>query len=123
MILVDSSVWIDHLRSSDSRLVRCLEEDEVGTHPLVIEELALGSFKKRAVVLDYLDGLRAFPRASHAEVRGLIEAHRLWAKGLGAVDVHLLAAVLLQPGAHFWTRDKRLRSAAAAAGAALVAWS
>lgn len=122
MILVDSSVWIDHLREPEPELARCLEEDRVGTHPMVIEELALGSIKNRDEVLGALVGLQTFPRASHDEVRQLVEVQRLWALGLGAVDVHLLAAALLQPGAELWTRDKRLRIAASAAGSRLVPW-
>ncbi len=122
MILVDSSVWIDHLRATEPDLVRCLEADEVGTHDLVVEELALGSVKDRTALVRDLHRMRSFPRASHAEVLRLVDAHRLHGTGLGAVDAHLLAAVLLQPGAQLWTRDKRLRAAGASAGARLVGW-
>lgn len=118
MILADTSVWIDHLRRRDSTLVGLLERDEIGVHPLVVEELALGSIKDRAPVLAALASLHRFPAASHAEVLELIEVRRLWSRGLGAVDLHLLAAGLLQPAGRLWTRDRRLRSAALDAGVA-----
>ena len=66
MILVDTSVWIDHLHTADPRLVSLLTDDEIGCHPLVVEELALGSIKQRDVVLDLLANLRQFPRVTHA---------------------------------------------------------
>ncbi|MBX3029967.1 MAG: type II toxin-antitoxin system VapC family toxin [Chloroflexi bacterium] len=123
MILVDTSVWIDHLHRADPRLVGHLERDEIASHPLVIEELGLGSIADRATVLGLLGDLALLPVASHVEVRALVEAHRLWGRGLGAVDVHLLASVRIMPGASLWTRDKRLRAAGAAIDTLLVPWS
>jgi predicted nucleic acid-binding protein len=123
VILVDTSIWIDHLHASEARLVEMLGRDEVGSHPLVVEELALGSIKDRVAVLDALRDLRAVPLASHAEVMRMVESQRLWGRGLSAVDVHLLSAVLIAPGWLLWTRDKRVRTAARDAGAQTVAWN
>lgn len=108
MILVDSSVWIDHLHATEPELVELLERDEVGCHPLVVEELALGSIKQRADVLQLLGRLSMFPRLDHDEVLILVERQRLWGKGLSAIDAHLLGSVSLVPGARLWSRDKRL---------------
>ncbi len=116
MILVDTSVWIDHLHATESDLVALLESDQAGCHPLVIEELALGSIKNRDVVLDLLASLGRFPVLTHEEALMLVDRQRLWGRGLSAVDAHLLGAVLLAGGAQLWTKDKRLRAAALDAG-------
>lgn len=116
MILVDTSVWIDHLHESVPQLVALLEADEVGCHPLVIEELALGSLKRRDIVLALLASLHRFPVLSHHEVLELVEVRRLWGRGLSAVDAHLLGSASLSAGARLWTRDKRLRAACHDAG-------
>lgn len=121
MILVDTSVWIDHLHTADSALAAALEQDEVGTHPFVIEELALGSITRRDEVLDLLADLRSFPILRHSEVLLLVERHRLWGRGLNTVDVHLLGAVALVPGARLWTRDKRLKAACSDVGVPVFA--
>lgn len=120
MILVDTSVWIDHLHRSEPGLVAALGDDEVGTHPMVIEELALGSLKDRSIVLTLIGELARFPRLAHEEMLTLIEQRRLWSRGLSAVDVHLLGAAALVPGSHLWTRDKRLQLAARDVGVELV---
>ncbi|WP_343602802.1 type II toxin-antitoxin system VapC family toxin [Mycobacterium sp.] len=111
MILVDTPVWIDHLHHTDAQLVALLEDDEVGRHPCVMEELALGSIRQRAVVLELLGGLRQFPVLGHAEVMTFVDARRLWGRGLSAVDAHLLGSVSLVGRARLWTRDNRLISA------------
>lgn len=111
MILVDTAVWIDHLHVAESTLVEQLQLDGVGCHPLVIEELALGSLARRGVVLDLLANLRQFPTAQHREILHLVARRQLWGRGLGAVDVHLMAAVAMVDGAQLWTRDKRLKAA------------
>lgn len=116
MILVDSSVWIDHFRHGDLELVEQLGRDVIGTHPLVIEELALGSLAERSTTLELLANLYGFPWVAHEELMALIESRVLWSRGLGAVDAQLLGSVLVVPGAALWTRDKRLRRAAADAG-------
>jgi predicted nucleic acid-binding protein len=111
MILVDTAVWIDHLHTAESRLVEQLELDGVGCHPLVVEELALGSIARRDVVIDLLENLWQFPTARHDEILNFVERRQLWARGLGSADVHLLAAVAMVEGAKLWTRDKRLQAA------------
>ena len=111
MILVDTSVWIDHLHRADPALVDLLALDEVGCHPLIRQEIALGSLRQRDAVLSSLANLSQFPTISHSEVMHLVEQRRLWGRGLSAVDAHLLAAVRVVPGAQLWTRDKRLKAA------------
>ena len=82
MILVDTSVWIDHFHHSDPVLVSLLHEDEIGSHPLVAEELAMGSLRARDDVLKHLAHLRQFPVLSHDELLTLVAAHALWGRGL-----------------------------------------
>jgi predicted nucleic acid-binding protein len=120
VILVDTSVWIDHLHTADARLVNLLTDDEIGCHPMVIEELALGSIKQRDVVLALLSNLNQFPTVTHFEILHLIEHRRLWAKGLSAIDVNLLGSVAVVEGAHLWTRDNRLRAVCAEIGVPVV---
>lgn len=119
MILVDTAVWIDHLHDAESRLVEQLQLDGVGCHPLVIEELALGSIARRKTVLDLLGNLWQFPAARHDEILHLVERRRLWGRGLSAVDAHLLASVSVVAGARLWTRDKRLKIASREVGVPL----
>jgi len=111
VILVDTSVWIDHLHASEPRLAALLADDEVGCHILVIEELALGSIKRRDRVIELLGNLIQFPVVTHEELLHLIETRRLWGRGLSAVDARLLGSVLVVDGAELWTRDKRLKAA------------
>jgi len=111
MILVDTAIWIDHLHKSEPRLVELLSLDQVGCHPLIVQEIALGSIRQRDVVLDLLTNLYQFPTIDYDEVLHLIEQRTLWGRGLSAVDVHLMASVTLVPGTKLWTRDKRLKSA------------
>lgn len=108
MILVDTSVWIDHLRHGDVELTRLLNRGQVLTHRFVIGELALGSLQNRNVVLTTLQNLPQVTVASDEEVLHFIENHALFGRGIGYIDAHLLAAVRLSPGAWLWTRDKRL---------------
>lgn len=119
MILVDTAVWIDHLHKAESKLVEQLMLDAVGCHPLVLEELALGTIARRDLVLDLLANLRQFPTATHGEMLHLIERRKLWGRGLSTVDVHLIAAVAMVEGARLWTRDKRLKVASLDLGVAL----
>lgn len=121
MILVDTSVWVDHLHSAEPILVELLGRDEVGCHPLVVEEFAMGSIKRRGEVLELLGRLRLFPELTHDEVLTLVERKRLWGQGLSAVDAHLLGSVSLVPGAKLWTRDKRLSTAGQGAGVPFLA--
>ena len=120
MILIDTSVWIDHLRRASFALSEALDLSEVITHPFVIGELACGTLRQRRQVLDLLDDLPKATVASHDEVMHLIEERRLMGKGIGYIVAHLLAAVSLTPGAQLWTHDKPLAAVAADLGLALT---
>lgn len=116
MILVDTSIWIDHLRASDERLARLLDAGQVLAHPFVIGELALGNLRNRDAVLGALQDLPQVNVATESEVLRFIEQKGLFGLGIGYIDAHLLAAVLLTPGSLLWTRDKRLLAASAQLG-------
>lgn len=118
MILVDTSVWIDHLRSADGRLSQVLEQQRVLVHPMVIGEIALGSLQDRADVLEGLSQLPSVLVADHDEVLSFVDRHGLQGSGLQLVDAHLLASVLISPGASLWTRDRRLEATAQRLGIA-----
>lgn len=118
MILVDTSVWIDHFRTADPQLVDLLNRNQVLAHPFVIGEIALGSVARRAEVLRYLHNLPSAVAASTDEVMLFIETRKLANTGLGYVDAGLLAAAALTPGAALWSRDKNLRAAAVRSGLA-----
>ncbi len=113
MILVDTSVWVDHLRVDDSVLADLLDEDLVLAHPFVIGEIALGNLRRREAVLKDLARLPKALVATDAEVLHFIAEHALAGSGCGYVDVHLLAAALLTGSSLLWTHDKRLDSVAA----------
>jgi predicted nucleic acid-binding protein len=115
MTLVDTSVWIDHLRSRNVSLMALLESDQVLIHPFVIGEVACGNLKNRRQVLRLLQSLPEATSAGDAEVLALVENRRLYGLGVGWVDVHLLASALLTP-CTIWTLDLRLRAAAKDAG-------
>lgn len=121
MILVDTSVWIDHLGTAEPRLISLLSEERVLAHPYVIGEISLGSLRNRGVVLGALLDLPSAAIATPEETFYLIEREGLFNRGIGYVDASLLASARLQPGVTIWTRDKRLRKAAdeLALGAAL----
>jgi predicted nucleic acid-binding protein len=112
VILVDTSVWIDHFRSGSATLSSLLDSGEVLSHPFVIGELALGSLRRREFILDALQTLPRAETASDDEVLQFVEHHSLAGKGIGYVDAHLLAAVQLTLGALLWTRDRRLLAVA-----------
>jgi predicted nucleic acid-binding protein len=112
LILVDTSVWVDHFRKGDPQLTGLLELGVVAIHPFVVGEIACGSLADRSTILELLQDLPASVVAESEEVLGFIERHRLHGKGIGYVDVHLLASVTLTDGAKLWTRDKRLHAAA-----------
>lgn len=116
MILVDTSIWVDHLRSGDAGLTDALDRGAVSIHPFIIGELACGLLGNRAGLLGLLRQLPAVPTASDDEALQFIEDHRLMGRGLGYVDVHLLAAAALSGGMPLWTRDHRLAGAAADLG-------
>lgn len=113
MILIDTSIWIDHLRSGDKALARALGERRVLTHPSVIGEIALGNLRQRALVMTLLQGLPTAQVATNDEALAFIEAQKLTGTGIGLIDAHLLASVKLTPGAKLWTRDRRLHEIAA----------
>ncbi len=118
MILVDTSVWIDHLRRSNGKLLVALEAGEVLVHPVVIGELACGNLRNRREILDLLSNLPAAPSATDAEVLGLIERRKLMGRGIGYLDAHLLAATALARPARLWTSDHNLARVAAELGLA-----
>jgi hypothetical protein len=112
MILADTTIWVDHFRKSDQKLVELLEQKEILLHPFIVAELALGSLRDRTSTLWFLDNQSMTKVASMAEVRRLVESRRLYARGIGLTDAHLIASVLLTPGTSLWTRDERLRGLA-----------
>jgi hypothetical protein len=112
VILVDTSVWIDHLRAGNARLVGLLGNGEVLGHPFVVGELSLGNLRSRAAVLHSLARLPQAIVATDAEVLGFIDRHGLGGSGIGYIDAHLLAAIRLSPGARLWTIDRRLGAVA-----------
>jgi predicted nucleic acid-binding protein len=110
MILVDTSVWVDHFRNGNERLSHLLLDQQVVTHPMIIGELACGTLRNRAEILQLLSNLPQAAQASHLEVLHMIEERKLMGTGIGYVDAHLLASVLLTPGAQLWTLDRKLQS-------------
>lgn len=116
MILVDTSVWIDHLRHSDADLIERLNAGKVLAHRFVTGELALGNLQNRDMVISALQDLPQACVATDEEVMKFISQRKLFGIGIGYIDAHLLAAVQLSPGALLWTRDKRLLAASAQLG-------
>jgi len=112
MILADTSVWIDHLRSGNERLADLLNRTQVMAHPFVIGELSCGNLRRRTEVLRLLNDLPQASVASQDEVLHLIERKKLMGLGLGFIDAHLLASAVLSDTAVIWTRDKRLQKIA-----------
>jgi predicted nucleic acid-binding protein len=111
MILVDTSVWVDHFRNKSKELFNLLEEEKVVIHPFVVGELACGNLNNRHEILELLQNLPKSPRVNDEEILFFIDQFSLSGRGLGLIDIHLLASSRL--GDHtVWTRDKRLKSAA-----------
>ena len=108
MILVDTSVWVDHLRRAESALVSALEAGQVLMHPFILGELACGNLKRRTEVLSLMRELPQAPMATEQEAHHFIDGRRLMGRGIGYIDVHLLASVVLSGSARLWTRDKSL---------------
>lgn len=113
MVLVDTSVWVNHFRRSDPQLAQSLIDGLVLMHPFVLGEIACGNLQKRSDVLNDLQALPQAVSAEHSEVLHLLERHKLYASGLGWIDLHLLASALLSH-CRLWTLDSRLAAAAAA---------
>jgi predicted nucleic acid-binding protein len=118
LLLVDSNVWIGHLRSRDAVLEQALLEERVLGHAFVTGEVAIGSLHDRDTVVALLAELPQADKADDDEVLELVERRQLFGTGLGWVDCHLLASVLLTPEARLWTRDRRLRETAERLGVA-----
>lgn len=116
MILVDTSIWVDHLRSGNEALSTLLNAGMVLMHPFVAGELALGAWPERRAVLGALSDLPRSEVATNAEVLDFIERHGLYGRGVGYVDVHLLAAARLTAGCALWTADRRLHGVACSLG-------
>ena len=112
MILVDTSVWIDHLRAGELLLVELLDTNRVLVHPFIIGELACGNLNNRKTVLSLLRKLPTTRRATDEEALFFIERHGLMGRGIGYIDIHLLAAASLGGTVRLWTRDKRLDAVA-----------
>lgn len=118
MTLVDTSVWVEHLRQGNARLARLLEGGDVVAHPYVVGELALGDLPRREVVLADLLNLPAAAVATPAEVLAFTQRQRLYGRGIGFVNAALMASAALTPGTALWTHDRRLRAVAAELGLA-----
>ena len=120
MMLVDTSVWIDHFRHGDAALTTALEAGQVEMHPFVLGELACGNLRSRAErgqVMSLLQALPPMPVSTDKEVLFFIDRHKVMGRGIGYIDVHLLASARLS-GTLLWTRDKRLHRIAAELGLA-----
>lgn len=111
MVIVDTSLWVRHLRSGDRHLSSLLEDGEVVSHPFIVGELACGNLKNRKEVLSLLQALPMLPAVEHDEALFFIEKNKLMGSGIGLVDVHLLASARLSR-IPLWTSDGKLRSAA-----------
>jgi predicted nucleic acid-binding protein len=108
LILVDTSIWIDHLRSADAKLQSLLQNDQVVTHPFIRLELALGSIASRANVLADLALLPQAPVVAIEELFSLIEHQKLYRRGIGLTDIQLVGCALFDRSISIWTRDRRL---------------
>ncbi len=118
MILADTSVWVDHPRAGNEELARLLERGLVAVHPFVIGELACGNLVRRGEILPLLQALHGAPVATSDEVLGFIESRALIGRGIGLIDVHLLASCALGGDLQLWTHDRRLASVATELGLA-----
>jgi len=116
MILADTTVWIHHFRAENKEMRRQLDTRNIAIHPFVIAELALGSLRERARTLALLDFLPKVRVAQISEVREMIEMRSLYSRGIGLIDVHLIASCLIHPSTRLWTNDKRLSNVAESLG-------
>jgi predicted nucleic acid-binding protein len=120
VILVDTSVWVDHLRSGDRGLIDLLEDGQVAGHPFVVGELAMGNLRQRKVVLEAIRELPQVAVASDDEVLHFVDERALFGRGIGYVDAHLLASLQLTPETRLWTKDQRLHDVARQMGVAIT---
>lgn len=111
MILVDTSTWVSHLRNGNSKLEELLNDGDVFCHPFIIGELACGNIKNRTEILSLLSALPKVDLLDNTEVLLFIERNKLMGKGLGLIDVHLLASAILSE-APLWTLDTKLKHVA-----------
>lgn len=110
MILADTSIWVEHLRTGLPAMEAMLNNGEIAIHPFIVAEIALGSLHNRKKRLEELDSLQQVKVAQLAEVRSMIESHALYSRGIGLADAQLLASCLLTPGVKLWTRDASLEA-------------
>ena len=108
MVLVDTSVWIDHFRKTNRNLTSLLESDEVAMHPFVLGEIACGNLSNRKEIIALLHALPCIAKAEDDELLLFIERHCLMGRGIGLIDVHILASCCID-SCLLWTRDKRLQ--------------
>jgi hypothetical protein len=118
MILADTSVWVDHFRKRDNELYRQLQRGNIAIHPFIVAELVLGNLPRRRKTIADLDLLPMVKTARMSEIRSMIESRSLFQRGIGFVDVHLIASTFITPHTVLWSRDKRLRQIASALGVA-----
>lgn len=118
MILVDASVWIDHIRAPNDALERLLERGDVLTHSFIIGEIALCHVRRRVEFISELQKIQKSDMVDDAEVLQFIERFRLFGLGIGYVDAHILASTFLTPATRLWTKDRRLSAAAGKLGVA-----
>lgn len=118
MVIVDTSVWVLHLREGNSGLERLLNDGDVVCHPFIMGELACGNLNKRDEILSLLQALPIATEGNHEEIMQLIENYRLMGRGLGYINMHLLASALLT-GVPIWTLDKKLSEVSAELGIGL----
>jgi predicted nucleic acid-binding protein len=118
LVIADSSIWIDHINQGDPELVDLMKQRRVRLHPMIIAEIALGSIKQRATMLEELNAFPQIDSSSHSEVMAMIEWVKLFGTGVGYVDAHLLAATRQLRSGLLWTRDKCLKEQAKRLGVA-----
>ena len=116
MILADTSIWVDYLRSRNPEMEERLSRGQIVMHPFIVAEMALGSLHNRRKRLDEMESLLEVKVAQLHEVRHMIESHTLYSKGIGLTDAHLIASCLMTPGTQLWTRDGNMANIANALG-------
>jgi predicted nucleic acid-binding protein len=116
VILADTSIWIDFLRAQKPEMQKLLEGGQIVMHPFIVAEVALGSLQNRHQMFALMESLWMVRVAHLDEIRQMIEFHRLYSRGLGLTDLHLLASCLITPGIQLWTGDVSLEKAAMALG-------
>jgi len=116
VILADTSVWVDYLRSGDPAMATSLNQGQIVMHPFVVAEIALGSLRNQRQRLEELEALLEVNVAQLSEVRHMVETHALYSMGIGLIDAHLLASCLMTPGTRLWTHDVVLQKTARTLG-------